>query len=110
MADQLAIKPPRFCTTMEEVRSGVDAIDRALVTLVAERQKFMEQAARIKKDRDEVRDEARIRDVLDKVLAQAKKKGLSEAIAEPVWRSLIERSIAHEMEVFDALRSRGTPR
>lgn len=96
---------PAACTTMAEVRQGVDALDRALVTLLAERQRYMDAAARIKGERAAVRDEARIEDVVAKVKAEARARGLSEAIAEPVWRLLIERCIAYEFEVWDATRA-----
>lgn len=96
---------PESCATMTEVRQGVDALDRALVTLLAERQRYMDAAARIKKERAAVRDEARIEDVVAKVKAEARRQGLSEQIAEPVWRLLIERCIAHEFEVWDRLRT-----
>ena len=68
---------PEACLTMAEVRHGVDALDRALVQLLAERQRYMDAAARA---------------------------GLSPAIAEPVWRTLIDRCIAHEFEAFDRTR------
>lgn len=96
---------PAACTTMAEVRQGVDALDRALVTLLTERQRYMDAAARIKGERAAVRDEARIEDVVAKVKAEARARGLSEAIAEPVWRLLIERCIAYEFEVWDATRA-----
>ena len=48
-----------------------------------------------------MRDPARIEDVVRKVVAAAKQAGLNPAIAEPVWRMLIEASIAHEFEAFD---------
>ena len=89
---------------MTEVRQGVDALDRALVTLLTERQGYMDAAARIKPARTAVRDEARIEDVVTKVKATARASGLSEAIAEPVWRLLIERCIAYEFEVWDRER------
>lgn len=95
---------PADCTTMAEVRQGVDALDRLLVRVLAERQRYMDAAARIKPDRAAVRDEARIEDVVAKVRAAARAAGLSEAIAEPVWRTLIERCIAHEFGVWDATR------
>lgn len=95
---------PLDCTTMAEVRQGVDALDRALVALLAERQGYMDAAARIKSDRGVVRDEARIEDVVAKVRAAAREAGLSEAIAEPVWRTLIDRCIAYEFGVWDRLR------
>ncbi|MFC3069519.1 chorismate mutase [Phenylobacterium soli] len=97
-------RPPADCTTMAEVRQGVDALDRALVAMLAERQRYMDAAARIKQDRAAVRDEARVEDVVAKVKAEARAKGLSEAIAEPVWRTLIEGCIAYEFEVWDRLR------
>jgi isochorismate pyruvate lyase len=95
---------PADCATMAEVRVGVDALDRLLVTVLAERQRYMDAAARIKADRAAVRDVVRIEDVVAKVKAAARDAGLSEAIAEPVWRTLIEACIAHELGVWDALR------
>ena len=95
---------PADCTTMADVRQGVDALDRLLVAVLAERQRYMEAAARIKADRDAVRDPARIEDVVGKVKTAAREAGLSEAIAEPVWRLLIERCIDHEYAAWDRLR------
>jgi isochorismate pyruvate lyase len=42
---------------------------------------------------------------LDNVKAEALHAGLSWAIAEPVWRELMERCIAHEFDVWDATRT-----
>ena len=95
---------PADCETMLDVRKGVDALDRALVLMLAERQRYMDAAARIKGDRAAVHDQARIEDVVAKVKAAAREAGLSEAIAEPVWRTLIDRCIAYEFEVWDRLR------
>ena len=88
--------------TMEDVRRVVDSIDRELVTLLVRRQAMMDAAARIKGDRHLVHDRPRIEDVVSKVLAEAERQGLSPAIAEPVWRTLIDRSIAYEFQSFDA--------
>ena len=100
-------RAPADCTTMAEVRQGVDALDRALVALLTERQGYMDAAARIKADRHTVLDRARIEDVVAKVKAAAREAGLSEAIAEPVWRTLVDRCIAYEFERWDALRAKG---
>lgn len=95
---------PADCETMLDVRKGVDALDRALVLMLAERQRYMDAAARIKIDRHAVLDTARIEDVVTKVKAAARDAGLSEDIAEPVWRLLIDRCIAYEFGVWDQLR------
>ena len=98
-------KAPENCADMADVRQGVDALDRALVTLLAERQRYMDAAARIKPNRDAVFDQARIDDVVAKVLKAAEPAGLSPDIAEPVWRLLIDRCIAHDFGTWDQTRS-----
>ena len=90
--------------SMADVRYEIDRLDRALVGLLEERQSFMDAAARIKGSRAVVHDRARIEDVVTKVLAEAERRGLSPAIAEPVWRTLIDRCIAYEFNAFDARR------
>lgn len=87
---------------MTDIRAEIDRLDRALVQLLAERQTYIERAGHIKGTRDSVRDEARIEDVVSKVLAAAENAGLSADVAENVWRTMVERFIAHEFEVFDA--------
>lgn len=87
--------------TMNDVRREVDRLDRELVRLLVRRQAMMDAAARIKGQRNLVLDRPRIEDVIAKVLAEAKRQGLSPAIAEPVWRTLIDRCIAYEFRSFD---------
>jgi isochorismate pyruvate lyase len=99
-----AIKAPEDCGSMAELRVAIDALDQKLVQMLARRQVYIERAAILKRDRGTVRDEARVEDVVAKVLAQAKAAGLSAAIAEPVWRTLIEQSIRHELDAFDKKR------
>ena len=96
---------PEDCRDMPTLRQEIDRLDRALVAMLAQRQRYIERAAIIKQDRGRVRDEARIEDVIAKVIAEAKRVGLAPEIAEPVWRELVERSIAHEFVAFDAKQS-----
>ncbi|NNC38573.1 MAG: chorismate mutase [Acidimicrobiales bacterium] len=97
-------KSAKTCKNMSEVRAEVDRIDRLLVALIAERQGYMSEAARIKQDRNVVHDDARIEDVVAKVKAFATEMGLSHEIAEPVWREMISRCIAFEFDEWDRLR------
>ncbi|HEY7977335.1 MAG TPA: chorismate mutase [Rhizomicrobium sp.] len=95
------IVPPAACPDMPALRAQIDRLDRVLVGLLAQRQGYIERAAQIKQDRNVVHDDARIEDVIAKVLAEAKRVGLSTEIAEPVWRMLVARCIAHEFVKFD---------
>lgn len=103
-ASAFAAPDPEACRDMKDVRQGVDEIDLMLVALIARRQGYMDAAARIKPSRAVVRDEARIAQVLANVRAEAARQGLSWEIAEPVWREMMERCIAYEFTVWDALR------
>lgn len=92
------------CENMTEVRANVDRIDRLLVTLMAERLNYIEQAARIKPSRDAVRDEDRIEDVIAKVKVQCDIDGFDKDMAERMWRAMMEDFIAHEFVKWDGLR------
>jgi len=93
------------CKTMQEVRDNIDRVDRALVALLAERLSYIEQAGDIKPDRDQVRDPARIEDVITKVKAAGQGYDLPPTYLEDIFRHLIEWSIAHEFEVYDAVKA-----
>jgi isochorismate pyruvate lyase len=99
------IREPEDCETMMEVRAGVDDVDRHIVALIARRFAFMDAAARIKPDRQAVRDEARKAEVLSKVEAVAGERGLDPKWMRRLYEDLIESSIAYEFEEFDRLRS-----
>lgn len=90
---------------MADVRAGVDALDRELVSLLAERFRFMDAAARIKPERSQVRDEPRKRQVIANASASAAALGLDPAIVASLWESLVEASIAHELGKWDEGRS-----
>jgi isochorismate pyruvate lyase len=92
---------PEACTTMIEVRAGVDAVDRALVTLLARRFGYMDAAARIKPERGHVRDEARKAQVIANAQAHALAAGIPEAAIGDLWEQLVEASIAYELKAFD---------
>ena len=105
MQNDAPLKAAEACADMAQLRAAIDALDERLVRLLAQRQAYIERAAALKTDRGTIRDEGRIEEVVEKVLAEAKRCGLSPAIAESVWRVLIERSITHEFAAFDARRS-----
>ena len=95
---------PEACAGMAEVRAGIDALDRRLVALIAERLSFIAAAARIKPDRAAVRDEWRKADVLAKVEHVSRELGVPADLTADLWERLVEYSIAHEFVVFDKHR------
>jgi isochorismate pyruvate lyase len=90
------------CTSMTEVRVGIDAIDRELVALLRRRFDFMIAAARIKPDRAAVRDERRKAEVIANAVRAAAADRLPDGLAATLWETLVEASIAYELRTFDA--------
>lgn len=90
---------------MMQLRQQIDQLDRALVRRLAERQRLVEAVARLKADPGRVRDPVRIEAVLANVARAAAADGLSRAIAEPVWRELMDRSADHEAALLRAAPS-----
>lgn len=95
------ITDPVDCSTMAEVRAGVDAVDRELMALLARRFAYMDAAARIKPERAQVRDEARKAEVIRNAHADAAERGLPADAIAGIWERLVEASIAYELSAFD---------
>ena len=98
------ITDPATCIDMTQVRAGVDDVDRQLVALLARRFGYMDAAARIKPNRDAVRDEWRKADVKAKVDAAAAATGIDRGLVARLYEDLIETSIAHELVRWDLIR------
>lgn len=94
--------PGPDCTTMTEVRTGVDALDRELIALLARRFAYMDAAARIKPERGQVRDEARKAQVIANARAEAERLCLPGDVIAELWEHLVEASIAYELASFDS--------
>lgn len=94
--------PAEKCSTMTEVRAAIDALDQDIVTLLAERMRYIDAAARIKPERGMVRDEERKAEVLNKVDRAARDLGLPSDLAAALYEQLVEYSIAHELVKFDS--------
>ena len=98
-------KLPEDCTDMREVRIGVDTTDRELMELLDRRFGYMRAAARIKTDRNVVRDEGRKAEVIENARADAENRALPADELAGIWDDLVETSIAYEMEEWDRIRA-----
>lgn len=94
----------QHCTTMEDVRRNVNALDDVLVPLLVTRIGYMQQAARIKGDVGQVRDEARVEAIVSRVRERTATEGGQPDVMEAVYRQLMEECIAYEHREFARLR------
>lgn len=86
---QPSVDGGQCCRSLDEVREHIDAIDAQLIKLMAERQKYVTEAGRFKKDPASVSAPARVEAIVVKVRANAEAAGLSPEVAERAYRAMI---------------------
>lgn len=88
---------PQDCSSMAEVRAGIDALDKTLVQLLKERAGYIDRATELKQANGWP---ARIPDRVEEVVANARRAaedaGLDPDLVEQLWRPLIDWSIDRE--------------
>lgn len=102
-----AAKAPAKCMTKDDVRTEIDRIDLALLTLFAERHRYVTRMAQIKSDPHEAYDKERIEMIVEKQRQRARALDLDEDQAELVWRTLIDWNINYEKGIIVARRREG---
>lgn len=97
--------------TLEDLRQRLSAVDREIVSLIAERQRIVAEIGAYKIDHAApTRDYEREREVLKAVRDDAERLGLDAAVVERVMRELIEASLASQEQRRVAAGTRGRGR
>lgn len=94
------------CENLEEVRENIDRIDRDIVKLIAERSKYVVQAANLKKDVEDVRAHQRVERVINKVRDLANDNDVNPDIVENIYREMISSFINFELSEYKKLRQK----
>ncbi len=95
------MKPPADCADMADIRTAIDALDRDLMVLMAQRAAYVDRAAQIKAGLGlAARLPARVDEVLANVAGHAAAAGLDPAPYVKIWRGLIDWSIAQEEKIL----------
>ncbi len=97
-------KAPADCTSKDDVRAEIDRIDQALLSLFAERHRYVTRMAEIKTDPHEAFDAGRIDGMIAKRRKHAEELGLDEDQAELIWRTLIDWNVNYEKGIIVARR------
>jgi isochorismate pyruvate lyase len=89
---------------IETVRAEIDALDRQIVNLIAERQRWVTEAGRLKSDTDAVRAPDRVEKVIEKVRTLAEQSGAAPDVVERTYRAMIDAFIDLELQVHSDSR------
>jgi isochorismate pyruvate lyase len=85
------------CASLEEVRGKIDAIDRVIVSLIAQRGNFVSQAAHVKKNAYDVRAPQRVEQVISKIRALSIELNANADVVEAAYRAMISAFIEAEL-------------
>ena len=91
------MKPPEECASIEDVRQGIDALDREVIARLGRRARYVEAAARFKTGESSVRAPERQKAMLEVRRRWAEEEGLSPEVIEDVYRTLISHFIDREL-------------
>ncbi|MDY6451245.1 chorismate mutase [Acinetobacter faecalis] len=83
--------------SLEDARNRVDAIDDALIELIATRQFYVDQVIRFKRKSEDIKS-PRIEEVIEKVCVQASEQGLDPELIENIYREMIQHFIRRELK------------
>jgi len=88
------------CTTLNEARNEIDAVDTKIVELIAKRNDYIKQIAHFKTSIEEVKAEDRIADVISKVRQQAIELDLSPNLINDLYLRMIDGMVESEIAEF----------
>jgi isochorismate pyruvate lyase len=90
---------------MAEIRAEIDQLDRELVTLLARRAGCIDRAVAVKRrERLPARIDSRVEEVVANARTEAAAAGLDPALAEALWRRIVEWSISREERALEEVR------
>lgn len=95
------------CANLEEVRERIDALDRELVGLLADRFAYARQAAAFKVSVADVPAPERVAKVIGNVRRLAEEAGAPPEGVEAVYRALIDAMIRLELDLHEKTATAG---
>lgn len=90
------------CSTLDQVRDELDAIDSQLLQLLSERSAYVREAARFKATEESVNDPSRSQQVIQDAIDAAPSVHLPQIVAKMVFEGIINSSVPFEECIFNA--------
>ena len=91
------MKKPNECKNIHDIRNEIDGIDKEIISLIAQRAKYVSAAAKFKKDQQSVKAPDRVKEMLEKRAMWAEKKNLDPEIIKKIYTLLVQFFIKEEM-------------
>ena len=94
-------KPPEDCRTLEEIRAGMDALDREIIRILAQRVAYVKAAAKFKTSSADVAAPDRVQKVLDTRREWAVAAGLDGDVVRALYRDIVTYCVGEEKKHWE---------
>lgn len=102
----MIVKKPVECASADEIRIEIDRIDRQIISLFAERHKYIEEIVKFKHDENSIVALDRKEKVINERKIWAKEAGLNPDTFKEIYTLLVESNIKHEMNILKINKSK----
>jgi isochorismate pyruvate lyase len=92
---------PEKCQSLEEIREGMDAIDRQIISLLAGRVAYVRAAAKFKTSAALVAAPDRVQKVLDTRREWAEQAGLDGEVIRGLYRDIVTYCVGEEKKQWE---------
>ncbi len=104
MNDPKIISPDE-CRSLEEIREGMDALDREIIKILARRVAYVKAAARFKTSSAAVAAPDRVQKVLDTRRDWAVEAGLDGDVVRALYRDIVSYCVGEEKKHWEKSRT-----
>ena len=85
---------------LNNIRKKLDKIDVKLLAVIKERSILVDQVIKLKKDKKDIIDKARIRFILKKIKQKSLRLKIDPSITLHIWKEMIKAFIKYEYKKF----------
>ncbi len=94
------MKEAKDCRNIQEIRNGIDEIDRQILASFAKRHEYVKAIVAFKSDKNGIVAPERQQEVFRKRREWAEELGLDPDLFEEIYRTLIDWNVQKELEIL----------
>jgi len=94
------MKNPGDCTSIVEIREGIDLIDKQLIELIGKRFQYVKEIVKFKSNKEDVEAKPRYEEVLRVRKQWAAEQNLNPDIIETIYKTMIQYFIEEQLNIL----------
>jgi isochorismate pyruvate lyase len=92
------LNKPEDCRNIDDIRYEIDLVDNQIIKLIALRSQYVKKAANFKKSENAVRDEERVKKVIESKKQLALEYNISPDLIGEIYKTMIEYFVNQELD------------